>query len=46
MTIELTTPAVEALSDYLERCGCTVRFAFDHVLEVGFPHVRKAVARR
>jgi hypothetical protein len=38
MTIELTTPAAaEALSDYLERCGCTVRFASDHVLEVELP---------
>jgi len=38
MTIELTTPAAaHALADYLERCGCTVVFASEQVLEVALP---------
>jgi hypothetical protein len=38
MTIELTTPAAaHALADYLERCGCTVVFAGDQVLDVTLP---------
>lgn len=38
MTIELTTPAAaQALADYLERCGCTVVFANEQVLEVSLP---------
>jgi hypothetical protein len=38
MTIELTTPAAaRALADYLERCGCTVVFASEQVLEVTLP---------
>jgi hypothetical protein len=38
MTIELTTPAAaHALADYLERCGCTVTFASERVLDVSLP---------
>ena len=38
MTIELTTPAAaHALADYLERCGCTVAFASEQVLDVTLP---------
>jgi hypothetical protein len=38
MTIELTTPAAaHALADYLERCGCTVVFASERVLDVTLP---------
>lgn len=38
MTIELTTrAAADALADYLERCGCTVDFVSERVLEVAPP---------
>ena len=38
MTVELTTPAAaQALADYLERCGCTIVFASERVLEVTLP---------
>lgn len=38
MTIELNTPAAaHALADYLERCGCTVVFAGEQVLDVTLP---------
>jgi hypothetical protein len=38
MTIELSTPAAaHALADYLERCGCTVAFASERVLDVRLP---------
>jgi hypothetical protein len=38
MTIELTTSAAaHALADYLERCGCTVAFAGERVLDVSLP---------
>lgn len=38
MTIELTTrAAAQALADYLERCGCTVDFVSELVLEVALP---------
>jgi dihydroxyacetone kinase-like predicted kinase len=38
MTIELTTPAAaHALADYLERCGCTVVFVSEQVLDVTLP---------
>jgi hypothetical protein len=46
MTIELTTPAAaHALADYLERCGCTVAFASDHMLDVTLP-ARSSQSRR
>ncbi len=45
MTIELTTQAAaHALADYLERCGCTVVFASEQVLDVTLParsHTRR-----
>jgi hypothetical protein len=38
MTIELTTrAAAHALADYLERCGCTVDFVSELVLEIAPP---------
>jgi hypothetical protein len=38
MTIELTTrAAAHALAEYLERCGCTVDFVGECVLEVAPP---------
>jgi hypothetical protein len=38
MTIELTTrAAAHALAEYLERCGCTVDFVSERVLEVAPP---------
>jgi hypothetical protein len=38
MTIELTTrAAAHALATYLERCGCTVEFASERVLQVAPP---------
>jgi hypothetical protein len=38
MTIELTTSAAaHALADYLQRCGCTVDFASERVLDVSLP---------
>ena len=45
MTIELTTrAAAHALADYLERCGCTVEFVTERVLEVA-PPPREQAAR-
>ena len=38
MTIEVTTPAAaQSLADYLDRCGCTVQFVSDRVLQVAMP---------
>jgi hypothetical protein len=38
MTIELKTPAAaRALAEYLERCGCSVAFASERVLDVQVP---------
>jgi len=38
MKIELSTSAAaHALADYLERCGCTVDFLRDRVVEVELP---------
>lgn len=45
MTIELTTrAAARALADYLGRCGCTVDFVSERVLEVA-PPARAQTAR-
>ena len=38
MKIELSTSAAaHALADYLERCGCTVDFVSERVVEVELP---------
>jgi hypothetical protein len=38
MKIELnTSEAARSLADYLERCGCTVAFASEQVLDVQLP---------
>lgn len=38
MKIELSTSAAaHALADYLQRCGCTVHFASERVVDVALP---------
>ncbi len=46
MTIEVTAPAAARdRADYLDRCGCTVRFVDDCTIEVALPARSEALAR-